>query len=164
MVRDLQFEMVYTHSPETIWRALTHPAALAEWLMPNNFAPRVGHKFEFRTKPAPGFDGIVHCEVLELNPPKRLVYSWNGGGLHTRVVWTLEASPEGTKLRLDHTGFRGVRGWMTSRILGKGWRSKILVRNLPALLAKWAEDGPGSELGAAEGIRPVAAYELNELN
>ena len=153
MIRDLQFELVYAHPPEKVWRALTNPSALAQWLMPNNFEPRVGHKFEFRTKPAPGFDGIVHCEVLELNPPKRLVYSWSGGGLHTQVVWTLEVAPEGTKLRLDHTGFRGLRGWMTSRMLGKGWRSKILVQNLPALLAKWSGEGPVPQLDAEECYR-----------
>jgi uncharacterized protein YndB with AHSA1/START domain len=94
--------------------------------MANDFEPRLGHKFQFRTKPAPGFDGIVQCEVLELNPPKRLVYSWCGGGLNTQVTWALEAVPEGTRLRLDHTGFRGFRGWMTSRILGRGWGSRIL--------------------------------------
>jgi uncharacterized protein YndB with AHSA1/START domain len=158
MIRDLQFEAVYRHPPEKVWCALTNPAALSQWLMPNNFEPHVGHKFEFRTKPAPGFDGIVHCEVLELNPPKRLVYSWSGGGLQTRVIWTLEPAPEGTKLRLDHTGFRGLRGWMTSRMLGKGWRSKILVRNLPALLAKWTGDGPVPELDAEVG--PRRAWEV----
>lgn len=146
MKRDLHFEATYPHPPQKVWRALTDPAALAQWLMPNDFEPRIGHKFQFRTKPAPGFDGIVNCEVLELDPPKRLVYSWSGGGLDTRVVWMLDSSPEGTRLRLEHNGFQGLRGWMVSRALDKGWRSKILVQKLPALLDQWSGEGPVPDL------------------
>jgi uncharacterized protein YndB with AHSA1/START domain len=142
MKRDLHFDFTYSYPPEKVWRALTDSDAIAQWLMPNDFAPRVGHKFQFHTKPAPGFDGIVHCEVLEVEPPRRLAYSWSGGSLNTVVRWTLEPVPEGTRLQLDHTGFRGLRAWMISRIMGKGWGSKILAKNLPAVLAKWAGDGP----------------------
>jgi uncharacterized protein YndB with AHSA1/START domain len=59
----------YPHPVERVWAALTSSDALAVWLMPNDFKPVVGHRFTFRTKPAPGFDGIVHCEVL-LPPPE----------------------------------------------------------------------------------------------
>jgi uncharacterized protein YndB with AHSA1/START domain len=142
MKRDLHFEMVYEQAPEQVWAALTNSDALATWLMPNNFKPQVGHRFQFRTKPAPGFDGIVHCEVLEVVPPERLVYTWVGGGVDTRLIWTLTALPEGTRLRLDHVGFSGLRGLLVSSILGKGWRSKILSVNLPALLSRWKGVGP----------------------
>lgn len=141
-MRTLRFEECYPHAPEKVWRALTDSQAIAQWLMPNDFEPRLGHRFQFRTKPAPGFDGIVNCEVLEIDPPNKLVYSWNGGGLATQVVWTLEKIPEGTRLRLDHSGFRGLRGWMVSRMLGKGWGSTILKRNLRAVLTNWTGDGP----------------------
>jgi uncharacterized protein YndB with AHSA1/START domain len=134
--------MTYAHSPEHVWRALTNPEALSYWLMPNDFEPVMGHKFQFRTKPAPGFDGIVQCEVLEVLPPERLVYSWKGGGVDTRLVWMLSKVPEGTRLTLDHTGFKGLRGMLVSGILGKGWRSKILAVNLPALLDRWDGVGP----------------------
>jgi uncharacterized protein YndB with AHSA1/START domain len=109
--------------------------------MPNDFLPIVGHRFQFRTKPAPGFDGIVQCEVLQVSPPKRLVYTWTGGGVDTRVIWTLKRVPEGTHLTLDHTGFKGLRGMLVGGILGKGWRSKILAVNLPALLDRWSGSG-----------------------
>jgi uncharacterized protein YndB with AHSA1/START domain len=134
MSRDLHFEFVYAHAPSRVWCALTNSAALARWLMPNDFQPVVGHKFQFRTKPRPGFDGIVNCEVLELDPPRKLAYSWKGGGMETVVTYTLEAVPEGTRLYFDHTGFRGLRGVLVSRMLGSGWKSKILARNLPAVL------------------------------
>jgi uncharacterized protein YndB with AHSA1/START domain len=137
MKRDLHFEMTYPHAPEQVWQALTNSDAIGQWLMPNDFLPIVGHRFQFRTKPAPGFDGIVQCEVLEVSPPERLVYSWTGGGVDTRLIWTLKRVPEGTALTLDHTGFKGLRGMMVSGILGKGWRSKILTINLPGLLDRW---------------------------
>src|SRR5215208_2191324 len=93
-------EVVYPHPPERVWRALTDPKVLASWLMPNDIAPRVGHQFTFRTKPAPGSDGIVRCEVLEADPPKRLVYTWGGGPTKakpTTVAWTLTRVESGTR-------------------------------------------------------------------
>ena len=136
MRRDLTFEVVYPYPPERVWRALADPRALAEWLMENDFEPRVGHRFRFRTNPAPGFDGIVHCEVLEVDPPRRLSYSWRGGPIDTVVTWTLEPVPEGTRLRLEHKGFRGLRGLMVSFILGGGWKKKLLREKLPRYLAQ----------------------------
>jgi uncharacterized protein YndB with AHSA1/START domain len=141
MTRDLHFEFVYPHSPQRVWRALTDSAAIAKWLMPNDFQPVVGHKFQFRTKPRPGFDGIVNCEVLELEPPRKLAYSWKGGGMETVVSYTLEAVPEGTRLHFDHTGFRGLRGLLVSKMLASGWKSKILARNLPAVLEFVNDEG-----------------------
>jgi uncharacterized protein YndB with AHSA1/START domain len=137
MKRDLHFEMMYPHSREHVWRAITNSEAMSRWLMPNDFEPVVGHRFQFRTKAAPGFDGIVNCEVLEVLPPERLVYTWKGGGVDTVLTWTLQEAREGTRLLLDHTGFAGLRGLMVSRILGSGWRSKILSVHLPRLLNAW---------------------------
>ncbi|WTJ96518.1 SRPBCC domain-containing protein [Streptomyces sp. NBC_01537] len=73
---------------------------MARWLMPNDFQPVVGHRFTFRTEPRPqqGFDGIVHCEVLELAPQRRLRIAWRGGRLDTTVTWTLEPEGRGTRL------------------------------------------------------------------
>ena len=134
MKRDLHFEIDYPHPPEKVWQALTDPIAIAEWLMPNDFEPRIGHKFRFRTHPAPGFDGVIDSEVLEIDPLKRLVYTWGNGKLNTCVTWTLHATQDGTRLILDHTGFDGLRGWMLSSLIGQGWRSKKLARTLPAYL------------------------------
>ena len=141
MKTDLKFEITYPHPPQKVWRALTDPEAIAQWLMKNNFEARVGHRFQFQAPPRPGWDGVVKCEVLEVEPPRRLVYSWCGGNQNTTVAWTLEPAAEGTRLRLEHAGFRGLRGWMISRILGKGWGSKILKINIPALLSRWGGEG-----------------------
>ena len=142
MTRSVHVEVTYDHPLESVWAALTKREAIALWLMPNDFELRVGHRFQFNTKPAPGFDGIVRCEVLEIVPLQRLVYSWVGGGVDTQVTWTLTPDGSGTRLTLEHAGFRGLRGLLVSSILGKGWRSRILSVNLPILLARWTGSGP----------------------
>src|SRR5512141_1482646 len=103
MKRDLKFEITYPHPPEKVWRALTDSRAIADWLMPNDFAPRLGHKFMFTSKPQPGWDGKTYCEVIELDPPRALAYTWRGGPIDTVVRFTLEPVAGGTRLRLDHT-------------------------------------------------------------
>ena len=133
MTKTLKFDRTYPHAPEKVWRALTERTALAEWLMPNDFEPRVGHKFNFRTQPQPGFDGIVHCEVLECEALSRLAYSWEGGDLKTVVTWMLEPAPGGTKLHMEQAGFEGERGIWVSEILERGW-NEMFDQGLPAVI------------------------------
>jgi uncharacterized protein YndB with AHSA1/START domain len=57
MKRDLHFESVCPHPIEKVWGAPTDAKALSQWLMPNSFEPRVGHEFQFRTKPSQGSTG-----------------------------------------------------------------------------------------------------------
>ena len=73
-------ERVMPHPPEKVWRALTQAALIEEWLMNNDFQPVVGHKFNFRAEPMPGWNGVTDCEVLTVEPKKRLSYSWNASG------------------------------------------------------------------------------------
>lgn len=135
MARKIRFEALYPYPREQVWVALTDPAAIAEWLMPNDFEPKVGHRFNFTTKPAPGFDGIVHAEVLEVKPPHRLAYSWKGGGIDTIVTWDLAAEGDNTRLIMEQAGFAGIRGFMISKILGAGWKRMVHER-LPAAAAR----------------------------
>jgi len=135
MARKIRFEAVYPFPPEQVWVALTDAAAMSDWLMPNDFEAKVGHRFTFTTKPAPGFDGIVHCEVLELSPPERLAYSWKGGGIDTVVRYALSAEGTGTRLIMEQSGFTGLRGLMISKLLGGGWKKMIEAR-LPAAAAR----------------------------
>jgi uncharacterized protein YndB with AHSA1/START domain len=106
--------------------------------MPNDFEARVGHRFTMRTKPAPGFDGIVQCELLALEPPRRLAYSWKGGGIDTVVSYELAAEGGNTRLVMEQSGFTGLRGFMVSRILGSGWK-KIIGEGLRAAAGRVAE-------------------------
>lgn len=77
--------------PAQVWRALTEPRLLEAWLMPNDIAPVVGHKFTMQTRPMGTWDGVVQCEVLKVEPLKRLVFSWKGGAADNPVMasrWT----------------------------------------------------------------------------
>jgi uncharacterized protein YndB with AHSA1/START domain len=94
------------HPPDKVWRALTEAELIGRWLMQNDFQPFVGHRFNFRAQPMGDWDGVVHCEVLAVERPKLLRYSWRGGSLDTTVTWTLAPSPSGgTLLHLEHDGF-----------------------------------------------------------
>jgi uncharacterized protein YndB with AHSA1/START domain len=122
--RAIKVNYELTASRQKVWRALTEPEFLERWLMPNDIAPRVGHRFTFRTQPAPGFDGLIHCEILEAVAPERLVYSWRGGPINTTVIWTLLEGPGGgTQLSLIQEGFLPEDGF-TYEMLEKGWRDK----------------------------------------
>ena len=100
-IRSVIVERELPYPPEKIWRALTQPHLIAEWLMQNDFAPTVGHRFDLRAD-----WGMVGCKVLEIEPLKVLAYSWAAMGLESVVTWTLTQSGAGTHLRMEHAGFR----------------------------------------------------------
>jgi uncharacterized protein YndB with AHSA1/START domain len=133
MKRDVTLECFYESTTDEVWTALTDPDAISEWLMPvEGFAPQVGQRFLFRAKPMPGWDGTVACEVLEVDRPRRLAYTWKGGGNAipaTTMTWILEPAPGGTLLRLEHTGFTTLPGVLLSFVMGRGWVD-ILRRRL----------------------------------
>ena len=110
--RSIVIEKEMPHPPEKVWRALTQGALIEQWLMTNDFEPRLGHRFNFRTTPMPYWNGVLDCEVLAVEPSKRLSYSWNASGeeaangLKTVVTWTLTPTKIGTLLRLEQSGFR----------------------------------------------------------
>lgn len=129
-------EVRYAHPPERVWRALTDPAALSAWLMPTDFRPEIGARFTFTTDPAPGFDGTVHCTVLELVEPERMRWSWRGGNIDTEVIYELQPLEDGaaTLLRFRQTGFDSVGAKLTRLILSRGARA-MYDQLLPAYLA-----------------------------
>ena len=88
------------HPPEKIWRALTQPHLIEEWLMKNDFEPVVGHRFNFRAD-----WGAVDCQVLAVEPNKMVSYSWGAYGLGSVVTWTLTPTSAGTHLRMEQSGF-----------------------------------------------------------
>ena len=99
--RSVVVERELPHPPEKLWRALTQPHLIADWLMQNDFLPRVGHRFELR-----GEWGSVSCEVLEIEPHRILIYSWCAMGLESIVTFTLAPAGAGTHLRVEQRGFR----------------------------------------------------------
>ncbi|MDB5295577.1 MAG: hypothetical protein JWO31_1560, partial [Phycisphaerales bacterium] len=110
MSKAIRREILIPQPREQVWQAITDSATLADWMFPNDFQPRVGHRFTFQVPPNPKarFDGlIVQCEVLECEPPSRLVFSWSAGGpvVDTRVSFRLEPDGDGTRLFFEHAGF-----------------------------------------------------------
>ena len=89
------------YPPERIWRALTQPHLIEEWLMKNDFKPAVGHSFKLRAE-----WGAIDCRVLAAEPHKTLSYTWEALGVETVVTWTLTPTPAGTQLRMEQSGFR----------------------------------------------------------
>ncbi|MGH2666336.1 SRPBCC family protein [Flavobacterium sp.] len=114
MKTTIKKEWIYEQAPNEVWEYLTQAELIALWLMPNDFKLALGHEFHFKTNPMPSLDldGIMHCKVMEIEPFKKLVYSWKAGSgdglfsLDTVVEWKLEPHGKGTLLSLQHTGFK----------------------------------------------------------
>jgi uncharacterized protein YndB with AHSA1/START domain len=98
--RSVVVEREIAFPPEKIWRALTQPHLMAEWLMKSDFTPAVGHRFSFR----PDW-GAIDCQVLEVEPGRTLAYTWAARGLESVVTWTLTPTSAGTHLRMEQSGF-----------------------------------------------------------
>jgi len=105
-LRTVVVEREIAHAPDKIWRALTQPHLLEEWLMKNDFKPEKGHRFNFSRKPTPEIDVVVDCEVLEVEQHRTLSYSWDAFGLESVVTFTLTPTATGTHLRVTQHGFR----------------------------------------------------------
>jgi uncharacterized protein YndB with AHSA1/START domain len=103
--RSVVIEKELPHPPQKIWRALTEGPLIKEWLMENDFQPAVGHAFTLRMKPMPGWNGIIECQVLAMEPCKTLSYTWGTLGLGTVVTFTLTPTETGTHLRVEQSGF-----------------------------------------------------------
>ncbi|MHC2333363.1 SRPBCC family protein [Bradyrhizobium sp. USDA 4454] len=123
-------EKVLPYAADRIWRTLTTSDRIAKWLMPNDFVAAVGHRFNFHTKPMGDWDGVVHCEVLDCDPPRLLRYSWKGGAdtnpdygskLDTVVTWTLTPVEGGTHLRMVHDGFVLPGNRFAFDMMSPGW-------------------------------------------
>ena len=135
--QDIVVDEVFPHALETIWKTLTTGELIARWLMaPTGFEPVKGKRFTYQTKPAGAWDGVIHCQVLEVIQNERLVYAWKGGDegnvgygsrLETIVTWILSRVESGTRLRLVHSGFVTPRNDSAFRTMSEGWK-KVLPR------------------------------------
>jgi uncharacterized protein YndB with AHSA1/START domain len=104
--RSVVVEREFAHPPEKIWRALTQPHLIEEWLMKNDFQPLVGHRFNLRRTPRPDVNIVVDCRILAVEPNRMLSYTWEAMGLEGVVTWTVTPTSTGTRLRMEQTGFR----------------------------------------------------------
>ncbi len=103
----ISFEFDLHHSPEKVWRALTDPVLVAEWLLPVvDLKLEPGAAFTFKAQPQPGWDGIVNCRFLEIEAQRRLSWMWVVGDIDTVVTFTLTPTASGTRLSLVQSGFK----------------------------------------------------------
>ena len=107
-LRTVTIERDFAHAPEKLWRALTQPHLIADWLMQNDFVPTPGHTFQLRGE----WGGTLDCEVLAIEPERSLSYTWNFANddpayaLNSVVTFTLTPTTTGTHLRVEQSGFR----------------------------------------------------------
>jgi uncharacterized protein YndB with AHSA1/START domain len=161
LARTVRIVRRYAQPRAQVWRALTDAEQLGRWFMPNDFQPELERDFTFRMKPQRGWDGVTWCRVLELEPERRLAYSYRGQAtgektlacagvrsetakqaargifteLDTVLRFTLDDEPGGgTRLTLEHAGFAGLKLVLVSLVMGMGYRRSVLPR-LARLLA-----------------------------
>jgi uncharacterized protein YndB with AHSA1/START domain len=130
----LAFEFDLAHPPEKVWRALTDPVLLAEWLLPvvgHKLAPGAG--FTFKAPPLPGWDGTVNCRYVEIEERRKLTWTWVVGDIDTVVTITLAPTTSGTRMSLVQSGFNPgqKKNWGGARY---GW--KMMGDKLEDLLAR----------------------------
>jgi uncharacterized protein YndB with AHSA1/START domain len=103
----ISFEFDLKHAPEKVWRALTDPELLAEWLLPViDLKLEPGAAFTFKTQAYPGWDGTVNCRLIEIEPHRKLSYTWDVPFLDTVVTFTLTPTASGTHLSIVQSGFK----------------------------------------------------------
>ena len=138
MTKTIRREILIPQSPEKVWRAIADSSSLAEWMFPNDFEARVGHRFTFRVPPNPkvNFEGmLVDCEVLECDPPRRLEFTWVAGGLaDSRVSFLLEPEGQETRLLFEHSGFDVSQSWGAQAFKGAEFGWAKMLGQLPSVV------------------------------
>ena len=144
VAHDIVVDEVFPHTRETLWKTLTDGDLMARWMMaPTGFEPVPGKRFTYQTRAAGEWDGVIHCQVLEVVPNERFTYAWVGGHesndgygskLETIVTWTLTRAANGTRLRLVHSGFVLPKNDTAYQNMSDGW--KKVVHNLDDIAAE----------------------------
>jgi uncharacterized protein YndB with AHSA1/START domain len=130
----IAFEFELTQAPEKVWRALTDPALLAEWLLPvADLELEPGAAFTFKAPPQPGWDGTVNCRFLEIEPHRKLSWTWVVDDIDTIVTFTLTPTASGTRLNLVQSGFRPDQ---KKNFAGARYGWKMMSGKLVDLLAR----------------------------
>lgn len=128
--------------------------------MPNNFEPRLGHKFKFESNSLPGIKTIIHCEVVELEKPKRLAYTWQDEitSEPSLVIWTLNPAEDGTQLQLQHQ-----HGYATTFVAGMSLDLKQMNTRPGLFLYQQPTNNFNHQIPCTSSVQMAAREELNSL-
>lgn len=130
---DIVLQENYPYPPARIWELLTDSSQLARWLMPNDFVAEPGREFTMTASPLPGFDGVVHGKVLELDPLQRMHWAWASGAVSTTLSFELTPVEAGTRLTIEHGEFEGLPMMLRLLLKSGAWKRE-LQRRLEAAL------------------------------
>ena len=132
LLPDIQRTIVMDAPIQRVWKAVATSEGLASWLMQNNFKPVMGYEFTFQAKPFGNWDGVVHCEVKELNPPYRLGFTWCGNNMEQYVSFELlELENSRTQFTLIHSGWAKEHAMMREKMYdGWGYLSEDLRKKV----------------------------------
>ncbi|MEC3953990.1 SRPBCC domain-containing protein [Nocardia sp. CDC153] len=141
-ITKIELDQFYPHPPEKVWRALTTPELMGQWMMqPIGFEPVVGNEFEMKTQAMPGqnFSGEIRGKVLEVIAPELLSITWNDAQADREsgwvISWALRPEGNGTRILFSHSGFDPEDQVMqrARSIMGNGWQA--MLGKLDAVIA-----------------------------
>jgi uncharacterized protein YndB with AHSA1/START domain len=161
MKEQIRLDIIYPHPPEKVWQALTDSQILNIWMMSNNFEPLLGHKFKFESNSLPGIKTIIHCEVVELEKPKRLAYTWQDKMTSepSLVVWKLNPVEGGTQVKLSHQQI----GYATTVISDINTNSQQINTPPGLFLYQQPTNNFNQQISYTNSVQIVARKELNSL-
>jgi Uncharacterized conserved protein len=127
MSLSLNMDFQFTTSVEKLWNALTDSSKLAKWIADNDFEPVVGHRFQFRHQPNEYWDGIVDSEVLIVDEPNQLSFTWTVGDERHTVTLTIQDMGDGkANLHLEQTGITNEQGLAGAKYGWMAWVDKLV--------------------------------------
>jgi uncharacterized protein YndB with AHSA1/START domain len=161
MKEQVRLNVFYSHPPEKVWQALTDRQILNIWMMSNNFEPLLGHKFKFESNSLSGIKTIIYCEVVELEEPKRLAYTWQDEMTSepSLVIWTLNSVEGGTQVKLSHQQI----GYASTVISGIDTNLKQINTRPSLFLYQQPTNYFNEPISHTSSVQIAAREELNTL-
>jgi uncharacterized protein YndB with AHSA1/START domain len=163
MKQAVKLDIFYPHPPERVWKALTDRRALATWMMESDFEPYLGHKFQFQrnNKDLSSLEMPIECEVVELDEPKCLAYTWRESfsSESSLVIWTLTAVEGGTQLQLIHQEYQYLTA--VGSMMNRGLQAERSGKNMMSLAA--SRSSLVKTDSALQSFHPTESAEFSEL-